>query len=99
LRTNWRAAARTSSSVAGGSKLKRILMLRHIGPQDYGIKPDSRSYSFSQISQTPAWVVMLLFLCVLGASPGVLCPAGFFLIAALAKNCGRDLPRSNPLPA
>src|SRR5215831_17052622 len=30
LRTNWRAAARTSSSVAGGSKLKRILILRHM---------------------------------------------------------------------
>src|SRR5579871_4513831 len=31
LRTNCRAAARTSSSVTGGSKLNRILILRHIG--------------------------------------------------------------------
>src|ERR1019366_2589829 len=31
LRTNWREAARTSSEVTGGSKLKSILMLRHMG--------------------------------------------------------------------
>jgi len=30
FRTNCRAAARTSSSVAGGAKLKRILILRHM---------------------------------------------------------------------
>src|SRR5205823_12088617 len=30
FRTNWRAAARTSSSLAGGAKLARGLMLRHI---------------------------------------------------------------------
>jgi hypothetical protein len=30
LRTYCRAAARTSSSVAGGSKLKRVRMLRHM---------------------------------------------------------------------
>src|ERR1700761_1335594 len=30
LRTNCRDAARTSSGVTGGSKLKSILMLRHI---------------------------------------------------------------------
>jgi carbon starvation protein CstA len=29
LRTNWTDAARISSSVAGGSKLKRVLMFRH----------------------------------------------------------------------
>ena len=31
LRTNWSADARISSSVAGGSKLCRVLMLRHMG--------------------------------------------------------------------
>ena len=31
LRTNWREAARTSSGVTCGSKLKRILMFRHMG--------------------------------------------------------------------
>src|SRR5262249_36254808 len=31
LRTYWSAAARTSSSVAGGSKLKSVWMLRHTG--------------------------------------------------------------------
>jgi hypothetical protein len=30
LRTNWSAASRISSSVAGGSKLNSVLMLRHI---------------------------------------------------------------------
>src|SRR6516225_4468964 len=30
LRTNWSAAARTSLSVAGGSKLNKVLMLRHM---------------------------------------------------------------------
>jgi hypothetical protein len=30
LRTNCREAARTSASVTGGSKLKRVLMFRHI---------------------------------------------------------------------
>src|SRR5262245_46712771 len=30
LRTNWNEAARISSSVAGGSKLKSVLMLRHM---------------------------------------------------------------------
>src|SRR5215467_1312156 len=30
LRTNCKAATRTSSSVAGGAKLKRTLILRHI---------------------------------------------------------------------
>jgi hypothetical protein len=28
--TNWRAAARTSSSVTGGLKLKRVLMFLHM---------------------------------------------------------------------
>src|SRR5690606_3060358 len=31
FRTYWSAAARTSASVAGGSKLKSGLMLRHMG--------------------------------------------------------------------
>jgi hypothetical protein len=31
FRTNCREAARISSSVAGGSKLKSVLMLRHMG--------------------------------------------------------------------
>jgi hypothetical protein len=31
FRTNWRAAARISSSVAGGSKFARVLIFRHIG--------------------------------------------------------------------
>jgi hypothetical protein len=31
LRTNWRDASRISSGVAGGSKLKSILILRHMG--------------------------------------------------------------------
>jgi hypothetical protein len=31
FRTNCRAAARTSSSVAGGLKLNKIFMLRHMG--------------------------------------------------------------------
>ncbi len=31
LRTNWSAASRISSFVAGGSKLNSVLMLRHIG--------------------------------------------------------------------
>jgi hypothetical protein len=31
LRTNCNEALRTSSEVTGGSKLKRFLMLRHIG--------------------------------------------------------------------
>src|SRR5215204_2619229 len=30
LRTNWMEAARTSSDVAGGSKLKSVFILRHI---------------------------------------------------------------------
>jgi hypothetical protein len=30
LRTNWRAAAWTSSEVAGASTLRRVLMLRHM---------------------------------------------------------------------
>jgi hypothetical protein len=30
LRTNWTAAARISSSVAGGSKLKSVLMFLHM---------------------------------------------------------------------
>jgi len=32
LRTYWSAPARTSSSVAGGSKLWRVLMFRHMSP-------------------------------------------------------------------
>ena len=32
LRTNWTAAARISSSVAGGSKLNSVRMLRHMTP-------------------------------------------------------------------
>ena len=31
LRTYWRAAARISSSVAGGTKLWSVRMLRHMG--------------------------------------------------------------------
>jgi len=31
LRTNWSADARISSSVAGGAKLARVLILRHMG--------------------------------------------------------------------
>jgi hypothetical protein len=34
LRTYWSAAAWISSSVAGGSKLWRVLMFRHM-PRDY----------------------------------------------------------------
>jgi len=30
FRTNWRDAARISSSLAGGSKLNNVLMLRHM---------------------------------------------------------------------
>src|SRR5688572_2486881 len=30
LRTNWRAEARISSSVAGGEKLERVLIFRHM---------------------------------------------------------------------
>ena len=30
FRTNWSEAARTSSSVTGGSKLKRVLMFLHM---------------------------------------------------------------------
>src|ERR1700735_1917344 len=36
--TNWRDAARISSSVTGGSKLKRTLMLRHIALWLQGIR-------------------------------------------------------------
>jgi hypothetical protein len=35
LRTNWSEAARISSSVAGGSKLKSVFMLRHM------VKPEA----------------------------------------------------------
>ncbi len=31
LRTNWSEAAWISASVTGGSKLKRVLMFRHMG--------------------------------------------------------------------
>jgi hypothetical protein len=36
LRTNWSEAARISSSVTGGSKLKSILILRHTGKTSAG---------------------------------------------------------------
>jgi hypothetical protein len=42
LRTNWRAAARISSSPAGGSKLNRVLMLRHIGRASCGAANQGR---------------------------------------------------------
>src|SRR4030095_15511158 len=37
LRTNWSEAARISSSVAGGSKLYRVRMLRHMAVQARGL--------------------------------------------------------------
>ena len=36
LRTNWRADARISSSVAGGSKLASVLILRHMAVESGG---------------------------------------------------------------
>jgi len=35
--TNWREAARTSSSVTGGSKLKRVLMFLHTQLFSHGV--------------------------------------------------------------
>src|SRR3954462_9397842 len=47
FRTNCSDAARISSSVAGGSKLKRVLMFRHIGlsPWIFDIVSGFRSHS------------------------------------------------------
>src|SRR5262245_12874743 len=46
LRTNWSAAARTSSSVTGGSKLKSVLMLRHM-PWPPGLRTNGTTRSSS----------------------------------------------------
>jgi len=49
FRTNWMADARISSSVTGGSKLKRVLMLRHMDQlrsgKNGGSMPNARRYT------------------------------------------------------
>ena len=43
FRTNWTEEARISSSVAGGSKLCKVLMFRHMSPpRDSAFTPDGR---------------------------------------------------------
>ncbi len=61
LRTNCSDASRISSSVAGGSKLNRVLMLRHMAtpPKSDGDQTSRRSYNCSLTSRphcVPRWV-------------------------------------------